>query len=288
MGDIKLPKEIQDQIRNMPMLSEVAHRLLILTSDPTHSIGDVLKVIENDVYLTARVIRISNSAVYSRGTEIKSIQRAVMHLGERFVVSVAVSACTGELMTKPLKGYEGPEGSLWAHSLKVAIAAREIAKFTFDNLSPDQAYTAGLLMDIGMSVLSDHLLEDPAKLIKLVDENKASDFIEAERLSSGADHTSIGFEVAEKWNLPDSLSAAINNHHRPGEAPEQFRSLAYTVHLADLIARMSGSGIGIEALAHKLDSNYEKYIKLSKKTIESLIIVVMEEFALIEKSILST
>ncbi len=288
MGDIRLPKEIEDQIRDMPMLSEVAHKLLILTSDPNHDLSDVLKVIENDVYLTARVIRIANSAVYSRGTEITSIQRAVMHLGERFVVSIAISACTGELMTRPLKGYEGPEGSLWAHSLKVAIAAREIARYTKDKISPDQAYTAGLLMDIGMTVLSDHMLEDPSKLVQLVDENKASDFIEAEQQSSGTDHTSIGLKVAEKWNLPDSLVTAIGNHHRPENAPEEFSALTYTVHLADLISRLSGSGIGIEALSHKLDSSYEKYIDLNKKDIESLIIIVMEEFALIEKSILST
>lgn len=285
MGIMRLPKEIKKDVADVPMISEVAQKLLAIIGDKEHSSQDVVRIIEKDVYLASRILRISNSALYSRGQKINSIQRAVMHLGETVIIGIAIGASTGDMLTNPLVGYEGPEGSLWTHCLLAALAAREIAKFTDGKVGSDEAYTAALLMDVGMAVLSRHLGDKIDDVIKKVDSKTVADFLEAERDEIGVDHAVVGSEVAEKWNLPEVLTVAIRDHHRPKEAPEEYRPLVYTVHVADIVARIAGFGVGVEALSYSLDDGYQEYISLDKKKLEELILLVAEEYSKIKEFI---
>lgn len=285
---MKLPIEIEKQINEMPMLSEVAHKLMLLTSDPDHSLRDVEKIVETDVYLASRIMMIANSAMYSRGKEITSVQRAIMHLGEAVIIGVAIGVSTGNTLTKPMHGYGGPEGSLWAHCLQSGIAAREVARLTGGRVDPDQAYTAGLLLDIGMALLSDHIGDKITEMVKEVDSGNVHDYLEAEQQSFQTDHAIIGSKLSSKWNLPESLKTAILYHHRPSEAPEEFQPLVYVVHVADLVARMSGFGVGSESLSYKMDEGYKQFIPFNRKNLEAIMLTVMEEFSKIEEFIMTT
>jgi len=285
---MKLPIEIEKQINEMPMLSEVANKLLLLTADPDHSLRDVEKIVETDVYLASRIMMIANSAMYARGKEITSVQRAIMHLGEALIIGVAIGASTGDTLTKSMNGYDGPEGSLWAHCLQSGIAAREVARLTLGKVDPDQAYTAGLLLDIGMALLSDHIGDKISDMVEEVDSGQASDYLEAERNSTQTDHSVIGAELSSRWNLPESLRVAILYHHRPSEAPKELRPLVYVVHVADLVARMSGFGVGAESLSYKMDEGYKEYIPFERKNLEAIMLTVMEEFSKIEEFIMTT
>lgn len=285
---MKLPQAIEEQIRDIPMISEVAQKLIALNADPNHSLRDVVKIVENDVYVTARLLRIANSAMYSRGHEITTVQRAVMHLGETMVSSVALNTSTGELLTKPLSGYDSAEGSLWAHCLVAAIAARKVALLTSDKrYSPDQAYTSAMLMDIGMVVLSDHLSPDTRSMVEKVDSREAEDFLDAEEDTTGTNHAEVGKALAAHWNLPAPLAAAIEHHHHPATAPEEYKPLVYAVHVADIISRMAGYGIGVETFAYTMDEGYRSYVPLDPRRIEALMVDVLEEFGKIEQFILA-
>ncbi len=287
MGPVSIPPNIADEIKDLPMISEVASKLLQLNADEDHSVRDVVRVVETDVYLTSRILRVANSAAFARGKEITSIQRAIMHLGEPLIVSIAIGASTGDLMTKPVVGYEKPEGALWRHCLQEAIAAREVASYAIGDVSREQAYTAGLLLDVGMAVLSNYIEGDVQKLIKQVDERQTADFIEAEQESTGTDHAEVGAHLIEQWGLPRSLSETIRYHHRPGKSSPEVAPLVYTVHVSDIIARMAGFGEGVESLSYTLDEGYRDYVRLDRKKLEELILVVTNEFAKIEEFILS-
>jgi HD-like signal output (HDOD) protein len=284
---VNLTPQLEQQLREIPMISEVATKLLNLTSDPGHSIREAVEIIETDVYLAARVLRVANSVAYSRGAEISTIQRAVMHLGETMVIGIAVGASTGQMLTRPLAGYDSPEGALWAHCLQDAIAAREVAKLSDGKVIPDHAYTAGLMLDIGMAVLSDFIAEDLDDLLENLDRGEALDFADAERSVTGIDHTVLGELLGRKWNLPDPLLAAIRYHHNPSEAPSEYRPLAYTVHVADLIIRSAGFGVGADALSYRIDEGYREYIALDRKRFEELLLLVMQEYTKIRQSFLA-
>ena len=76
-----------EAIRRVPLLSPSASRLLELTADPEHDLGEVIDVVKCDATLTAHVLRVVNSAAFGLLNKVESIDRAVAYLGERLAVS---------------------------------------------------------------------------------------------------------------------------------------------------------------------------------------------------------
>ncbi len=189
-----------------------------------------------------------------------------------------MSLCAPQVFNRPLFGYESKKGELWAHGLLTAIAANELAAITEYNIPQGVAYTAGILHDVGKSILSKFLTGSATEILKKIDRGEAGDYLDAEMQMVGADHCSIGGELAKHWNLPPQLQAAIAHHHNPSSAEEQYRPLAYVIHLSDMIAMSGGSGTGSDSLGYVLDKNYTDYIPIDERGIENLLFTSMIEF----------
>lgn len=284
--DKKLTKEnLRDIIKSVPMLSASASRLLQLTSNPDHDLMDIVDLVKTDANLTARVLKVVNSAAFGLMNEITSINRAISYLGERLIVSIAIDDCVGKLFEKELVGYEAASGALWKHDLRTAIAAREVVIQSSANISPDLAFTAGLLHDIGKSLISDYLLGTAPEAIELISSHDSQDYLDAEAKLVGIDHTIAGFELAMAWQLPTELAEVILHHHQPAEASPEFRPLVYAVHLGDNIAMLGGFGTGADSLQYHLDSRYTEYLNLTSKTLDSIMLTVDIEFEKLEESL---
>jgi putative nucleotidyltransferase with HDIG domain len=271
-------EDLQKIVKTVPMLSPSASRLLQLTSVPDHELMDVISLVKTDANLTARVLKVVNSAAFGLLNEISSVDRAISYLGERIVVSIALGDCASKLFEKKLDGYEAEGGDLWKHDLRTAIAAREVVVQTALGISPDLAFTAGLLHDIGKALISDYLRGTASEAIQLISAQDSSDYLDAEEKMIGFDHTQAGFELAKEWQLPGQLAEVILFHHYPGNAAEEFRPLVYAVHLGDNIAMMGGFGTGADSMQYRLDPNYTKYITLGPNTLANVILTVDMEF----------
>jgi putative nucleotidyltransferase with HDIG domain len=274
---MNIAEEIKKRILEIPMLSVVATRLLELTGDENHSLKDVVNIVENDPFLTARVLRIANSAAYSAGHSITSLNKAIIHLGEKMVAGVAIESCSTKVYGKALEGYESGPGELWDHSLQTAIAAREIAPYAHRGVSTDLAFTAGLLHDIGKSIISDLFKGVTGKMAGICKE-KSADFLQAEREMVGTDHAEVGYELGLHWKLPEILCMAIRHHHKPDDCVDKYKGLVFVVHIADLVAMMGGSGTGADVLSYKIDENYEKYVTIGSDDLASIILNVQIDF----------
>ncbi|MBD3166853.1 HDOD domain-containing protein, partial [bacterium] len=269
-------------------LSDVAQRLIDVTADERHSLTDVVKVVQTDASLTAHVLRIANSAAFARRQEINSLDQAVMRLGERLVMGIAVGACSAQLYDASLAGYEAGSGALWDHSLRCAISAREVSKYANEKISSDLAFTAGLMIDIGKGVISEFLRGRTKKMTKLYDEGVVDTYLEAERKIIDTDHVEVGAEVARQWKLPDRLASAIEFHHHPDRAPEEHRTLTFAVHLGDWIASMSGgAGIGSDSLSYELNDAYHEYYTLTTQDFDMIILNVQEEFQQVKDQVMA-
>ena len=146
-------EELQKIVKSVPMLSVSATRLLQIAAKADHDLQDVISLVKTDANLTARVLKIVNSAAFGLINHITSIDRAVSYLGERIIVSIALGDCAGKLFAKELSGYEADRGDLWKHDLRTAIAAREVVTQSGADISPELAFTAGLLHDIGKALI---------------------------------------------------------------------------------------------------------------------------------------
>ena len=261
------------------MLSAVASRLLEISGDQDHSVMDVGRIVENDAFLTSRVLRVANSAAFSPIEPIQTVSKAVAYLGEKMLIGIAIGSGSAKVFKTALDGYESKAGELWEHSLRTAIASRELAEYAVEDLASNIAFTAGLLHDIGKSVISEFLEGNARNLTALCDEGSVEDFLAAERSAIGTDHAQVGYELANHWRLPPTLCAAIRYHHHPWKGEEELRTLLYAVHLGDIVAMLGGVGTGADAFAYKIDNNYDKYIRIGKEDLSHLLLKVESEFS---------
>ncbi|MBD1401588.1 HDOD domain-containing protein [Pelovirga terrestris] len=272
------PAELQKTVSSVPMISASASRLLQITSQPDHEVMDVVNLVKTDANLTARVLKVVNSAAYGLVNQISSVDRAVSYLGQQVIVSIAIESCAGELFAKELSGYEAVGGDLWKHDLRAAIAAREVVIQSGADLSPDLAFTAGLLHDIGKALISDYLRGSAPEAVALINSHDSLDYLAAEEHLVGVDHTIAGEALAKAWQLPPELTAVIRHHHQPSQAEEAWRPLVYAVHLGDSIAMMGGFGTGSDSMRYKLDPHYADFIQINANILANVMLVVDTEF----------
>jgi putative nucleotidyltransferase with HDIG domain len=277
--------EILAKVQEIPPLSTSASELVTLMGKADHDLQDTVHIVECDAALTARVLRVVSSAGFALMEPTTSIARAVSYLGERMVLGIALEACTGSILRRPLKGYEGKSGALWEHNLRTAIATREVARFAREEISTDIAFTGGILHDIGKAVLSEFLNGSAGDMVSKIDAGDAMDYISAEHEMLGTDHSTVGYEIARLWKLASPLLEIIRFHHTPGKAEEGARVLVYAVHLGDIIAMMGGTGTGSDDMMYHLDAGFSDYIQISESDFEKTMFHVELEFRRTRSSI---
>ena len=278
-------ESIKKAILDTPLLSPSTAQLLELIAQPDYELDDIIRIVKHDAPLTARLLRVVNSPVYRPATPITSVDRAVIFLGSRVVVSLAIAAGTGNLLTATLSGYEGEQATLWRHNLFCALASRTVARFGRGACAPDAAFTAGLLHDIGKGVLSQFLNGSAGALLNKISSGQLRDYLQAESGLLGQDHTQVGYELARHWKLPQALQAAIRHHHHPGKASEEYQALAYAVHLGDVVAMMGGYGTGSDSLQYALAGDYQRFFPLSEADLAQVLLNATEEFTQLSQSL---
>lgn len=279
---------IRNAIESIPLLSPSASRLLQVNADPESSLEDVIAIVRYDGALTARVLRVVNSAAFGLVHPVESVERAVSYLGGWMVVTIALGDSADRLFQNPLDGYEGERGALWRHDLFAAFSAREITRFARMPIPAETVFTAALLHDVGKSVISDYLIGSPGRLLQEISEKNAADYSAAERQLVGMDHAEVGYELARAWGFSEILQKAIRYHHRPQEAEDAIRPLVYAVHLGDIVAMMGGYGTGSDSMQYHLVPGYADFFDLSPGSLEKILLTAQLEFARAEATLAVT
>ena len=240
---------IVNQVDDMKVLPEIINKIIALTEDPDSTVEDMEREILKDQVLTTKILRLANSAYYGYARKISTISQATVLLGFQAIKSIALASTVSHYLTSELKGYSLEKDQLWTQSQTCAIISRYIAKHVhYPN--PEEAYIAGLLRDIGKTILNQHMEKEYMEVLSLI-ENDGLSFLEAEREILGFDHAQIGEKVAGKWDLPPDLVDAIGHHHTP-ESSETNLKLVSIVHIADAITMMMGIGLGLDGMAYNL------------------------------------
>lgn len=264
-------------VRKVPLISTSAARLLEIANQKEHSLPDIVNIVKCDAALTAHILKVVNSAALARGRKITSLDRAIAVMGEELILGIAMSDAANLLFTSDLEVCREP-GDLWRHDLRTAIAAKNIAPYATPSVNADLAFTCGLLHDLGKAILSDFLKGTTEELVTAIEEGKCQDYPAAEHAELGVDHSEIGYELATFWRLPEPLPSVIRHHHHPDRADETIRPLAYVVHLGDMVAMMTGSGTGADAMRCSIDPGYAEYIGLAKDDLTRIIFATEKEF----------
>ncbi|MDY6836690.1 MAG: HDOD domain-containing protein [Thermodesulfobacteriota bacterium] len=265
-SDEILKKEILDSVGDLPPMPQAMQKAREILADPNSSFKDLAIVLVSDQAIAAKVLKLANSAYYGLSKRVSSIKHAAVVLGYRTIAELVSLAATSKLMGNALNGYGLKAGELWHHSLAVAFGARFIANKKHTELL-DDAFTAGLIHDVGKLVLDAHILKRRQAFEDLMAGSRGG-FLIAERHILGLDHAETAFEVCKRWNLPADMSTGIRYHHDP--AGSQGSELANILHVADGLAIMSGLGAGIDALSYKMDDSAVRFLSLRRPELEKI------------------
>jgi len=210
--------KILDEI---PTLPTVVTRILNIVLDDKSSVKDISEVVRVDQALTSKVLRVVNSAAYGLREKVSTVEHAMTILG--FDTLKKLFLCLSifdNLSQENQTGHLFQKAQFWCHSLAVATVARGIARL-IKYPSPDEAYVAGLLHDVGKIIIEQATAEKYHDYLKKINLNPdLSLAFEEENLS--VNHASVGKLALEKWNFPLGLQKAVALHHGTGrEFPGQ-------------------------------------------------------------------
>ncbi len=233
--------EVLDAIDRAPSLPHIVGQVLQRVGDAHSSTADLEKLIEQDMVLAGKVLKLVNSAFYRRPQPVGSIREAVSIIGFASLRSVVLAASTSNILLVDLEPYGMSRGGLWRNSIATAAVARAVGMK--GGVGPDRSeeyFAAGLLRDVGLLILSPFLARSGVRLRKDVQ----TDILTAERRAVGFDHGWVGDRLAEKWELPAPLRACIARHHRDASGDGEVGAAHLgAVRLAERLVYAAGVGM---------------------------------------------
>ena len=183
----------------IPMLPEVANRVVQLTQDPESDASKLSSLIQGDQTLAAHVMRIANSAAYSPNSNISSLQQAISRLGMQNITEIALAASVNADLFKA-KGYENYIAEILRYSLASGLWAKEVARACRKNV--EAAFLAGLLHNIGQPVAiqtaTSFAVQNQSPL-----SNEEIQGLELEFKQI------LGMVVVKEWGMPKAVRNAI-------------------------------------------------------------------------------
>lgn len=248
-------KKVIAGVTSLPTLPQVVSKVNSMLSDPDVTAAKVGDVIATDPSLTARILKMVNSAYYGFPHEIVQISHAISILG--FITTRSLLLTTSVIKTfgsLESKGCNLDYTEFWVHSLAVATASRNLAKHLGAIAQAEDLYIAGLLHDIGKLVLSQYFSADYQKVLQQ-SHDRSVRLMDAETESFEFTHEDVGGLLAVKWDLPIKLISSISNHHHPlaGDENKPYFFNNSIVHVADMLCKMMDIGDSGDEFVPQLD-----------------------------------
>lgn len=227
-------KYVVAQIRSLEPFPAVTRQVLELSAREDVGPRELIEVIQTDPAMTARILKLCNSAFYGFRREIASLPEAGVCLGTNALVSLVLTTSTSRYFRELGTGPGEPQRRIWHNCVATALCSRVLVE-GYGDVDRERAYTAGLLGHMGHLVLERFLRPQCARIEEAC--ASGADRIEAEVDILGIDHAEIGARLVDHWELPDVLVDAIRHHHRPQEASVD-PALCGVLSLADYLARI--------------------------------------------------
>jgi len=272
-------KMVVSAIRDLPPMPAVAIKVLELLNDPNVNYEKLGTAISSDPAVSARMLKVANSAFYSMKREIKTLEHAIAVVGERTLRSLVLAASLEGMN----KSYGLLEKMLWEDSMGCAIGCRILAR-RFSSADPEEAFLAGLFRHLGKIIMN---YSDPDAYRSLA-EMAYSEEVSTSELESRFftyAHAVVGAAVLDKWNFSRSLVMSTLHHEDlvisldEEENAEALLRLTATVNLSGHVCRKLGIGQrGPDEDLDLLKSPGAKALDLDESEVQNALIEVQEVF----------
>ena len=234
-----MPLQI-DRTFEMPSTPVVLTKIIQVLDDDSASAQQLEDLILHDPSLSARILKLANSAFYSFRTEVKTLSHAIALLGMGLVKSLAIGVTIFESFTKGVKQEGNQINRLWMHSFGTGLITQDIwSRRARTKKEIDFAFLSGLLHDMGQVVL---FKDSPHTYGRLFSREKTSadpSLCAMETELFGVDHTYVGSSLAKQWGFPADLVTILRKHH---SASDTKLALPAVVSVADTMVKQTRIG----------------------------------------------
>ncbi len=271
MADILSELDRVVELATLPTIALEVNRML---ADDSVSVQQMIQVIEKDPAIVARILKLVNSSFYGFRSEINNLSHAVVILGFRALRNAVLSVAVNQTFARECKSSSFNVTDFWFHSVAVALVAQKFAEQTGIG-EPEEAFTAGLLHDLGKMILVQYFPEEFALIWQEQQESGCSSFA-AEKLIVETNHCQIACRVARKWLLPQSLLDVFQYHH---DMPEELenRELTLLVHGADIVVNTWAKKLVEKPVLASMDADAKELLSTSLKTMRDWFPPVVDE-----------
>jgi HD-like signal output (HDOD) protein len=228
------------QVDQLPSLPSIYAEITRCLQSPDVSMEDIGAIVAKDIAMTAKVLKLVNSAFFGLGRKISNPTDAVSYLGTELLKSLVLSVNVfGQFESAQVKGFS--HEALWAHSVQTGNAAKAIAKA--QRAAPqvvNESFVAGMLHDSGKLVLASNFPDRYTRVLELVQEGRCS-LCDAEREVFGCTHASVGGYLLGLWGLPVPVVEAIALHHSPASSAARTFGALTATHTANALVHQMAS-----------------------------------------------
>ncbi|RMH37771.1 MAG: HDOD domain-containing protein [Nitrospirae bacterium] len=257
-------KQLVAQVETIPPLPSLYLELENELKSSNSSVDRAAAIVAQDISMTAKLLKLVNSAFFGAHRPIADPVQAVLFLGldtlKTLVLSVKIFEQIGSQMASGFI-YD----RFWAHSLAVGEYARNIVLAeNGDRRMLEETLAAGLLHDLGVLLLASQLPDAYQETFQIAAREQLS-LEEAERHTLGATHAEIGAYLLGLWGLSTSVVEAVAFHHNPHSCPTRQWSPLTAVHVANALLHDTTDGLERTGASDEVDMAYLDSLGLSER-----------------------
>jgi putative nucleotidyltransferase with HDIG domain len=234
-----LSKDFSRHINNIPIIPEIATKIMGIAEDRFNiSFKELENIIKIDPGLTSKILKVANSALYARQSDITSLQVAITLLGFKNIKSLVLLVTASNLFQRD-KNTEFYK-MFWKHSIITAFLGKKMAVQVNKKDIAERIFIGGLLHNIGQALLYNTDKKKYEEVLEL--EKKGNDFIEVyEEKIFGTTHRKTGADIFRKWTFPE-IYIDIVQEHNSLYITSQHKTVIIFVTIASLITDKIGYG----------------------------------------------
>jgi len=269
MKEDRIVQRIYSRIDEIPTLSPILQKIISTVEDSSADARDLTDIITNDISLTSKILKVSNSAYYGFQHKIGSLDRAVVLLGFNMIKSLAMSVGIIKTLPAQSKGSYFSRERLWIHSLAVATVMKHMAETTGRKEEGDALFVAGLLHDIGKVVLDQFFSEEYHQILEETGCLESASVCEAEIKHFGMDHGDVGNILLKRWNFPSGICDLVAMDHK-SDVPEKVNDADVAMlHIADILSKEVGMGVSESITSTEIPESDLAALGLDKSGLDS-------------------
>ncbi|MDK2906678.1 HDOD domain-containing protein [Petrotoga sp. DB-2] len=225
-------QEITKKIKELPTPDFIVQRIINIANDPYADINDLHNMIVQSPALTAKILRLSNSAYYALPKRVTKLTQAINLLGFKTVRNLALSIFTVEnYFSQEIPFFNTQH--FWVHLISTGVASELLAKY-LNSPDKEEAFMCGVLHDLSKVVMA-HIMPEVFEMVIKVAQHEKISFFQAENMLSTYSHQQIGRKLFKNWNMSDLVIETATYHDNPLESSnEEARKLLYIVNVANI------------------------------------------------------